>query len=111
MPLDLSRRKKGSQPFPEITFNTLVASLWTFQLSQINHVLFRRSPQAVFPTEMLFAQKHFGMHYIHLLLNNPNVPVRKVGIIILLKSQLGKLRHIEGSPRVTKKSGPGLRLD
>lgn len=55
---------------------------------------------------MLFAEKHFGMHYIHLLLNIPNVPVREVKIIILLKSQLGKPRHIDGLPRVTNKPMP-----
>lgn len=43
------------------------------------------------------------MHYIHLLLNIPNVPVREVKIIILLQSQLGKPRPIEGLLRVTNK--------
>ena len=51
------------------------------------------------------------MYYAHLLLTIPNVPVREVRIIILLKSQLGKPRHIEGLPRVTNKPVPGLRLD
>ena len=111
VPLDLSRIKKGSHPLPKTTFNTLVVSLWKFQLNQINHVLFRKSPQAIFPREMLFAQKHFGMHYIHLLLNILKVPVRELGIITLLKSQLGKPRHIESSPRVTNKSVLGPILD
>lgn len=60
---------------------------------------------------MLLAQKHFGMHSIHLLLNIPYVPVREVGIIILLKPQLGKPRHIQGSPKVTNKPVLGLILD
>ena len=60
---------------------------------------------------MLFAQKYFGMHYIHLLLNILKVPVRELGIIILLKSQLRKPRHIESSPRVTNKSVLGPILD
>ena len=51
------------------------------------------------------------MHYIHLLLNILKVPVRELEIIILLKSQLRKPRHIESSPRVTNKSVLGPILD
>lgn len=77
----------------------------------MNQVLFRKSPWAVFLREMVFVQKHFGMYYIHLLTNTPNVPVREVRIVILLKSQLGKPRHIEGLPRVTNKPVPGPRVN
>lgn len=51
------------------------------------------------------------MQYIHSLLNTPNVPVRKVKISNLLKSQPGKPRHIGSLSGVTNKFGPGPRLD